>query len=79
MIQTIVDDCLRDGQFDNCDLTMRELAVIVDALERTVATMYHQRIDYPGFDFNRPRRKSADAGSSEIAAEPGTTGPRAIN
>lgn len=79
MIQTIVDDCLRDGQFDNCDLTMRELAVIVDALERTVATMYHHRIDYPGFDFNRPRRKSADAGSSGIAAEPGTTGPRAIN
>ena len=36
MIQTIVDDCLRDGQFDECDLTMRDLAMIVDALERTV-------------------------------------------
>ena len=38
MIQTIVDDCLRDGQFDDCDLTMRDLAVIVDTLERTVST-----------------------------------------
>ena len=35
MIQTIVDDCLRDGQFDECDLTMRDLAVIVDTLEQT--------------------------------------------
>ena len=55
MIQTIVDDCLRDGQFDECDLTMRDLAVIVDTLERTVTTMYHHRIDYPGFDFGRAK------------------------
>ena len=69
MIQTIVDDCLRDGQFDECDLTMRDLAVIVDTLERTVSTMYHHRIDYPGFEFNRerPRRKTAE---TPAAAEP---------
>src|SRR5206468_9151423 len=62
MIQTIVDDCLRDGQFDECDLTMRDLAVIVDTLERSVSTMYHHRIDYPGFEFNRerPRRKTVE-------------------
>jgi hypothetical protein len=76
MIQTIVDDCLRDGQFDECDLTMRDLAVIVDALERTVSTIYHHRIDYPGFEFNRerPRRKTADAPAPEQTR---ATGPRA--
>jgi putative nucleotidyltransferase with HDIG domain len=77
MIQTIVDDCLRDGQFDECDLTMRDLAVIVDTLERSVSTMYHHRIDYPGFEFNRERqrRKTADT----PASEPGrSTGPRAV-
>ena len=77
MIQTIVDDCLRDGQFDECDLTMRDLAVIVDTLERTVSTMYHHRIDYPGFEFNRerPRRRTTE---TAVAAEPGAparTGP----
>ena len=55
MIQPIVDDCLRDGQFDDCDLTMRDLAIIVETLERTVSTVYHHRIDYPGFEFNRER------------------------
>jgi cyclic-di-AMP phosphodiesterase PgpH len=70
MIRQIVDDCLRDGQFDECDLTMRDLSVIVEALERTVATVFHHRIDYPGFDFNRerPRRRGADT----------ATGPRAV-
>ncbi len=74
MIQTIVDDCLRDGQFDDCDLTMRDLAIIVDALEHTVTTVFHHRIDYPGFDFNREkaRRKTGNTSISEAA------GPRAV-
>jgi len=55
MIRQIVDDCLRDGQFDECDLTMRDLSIIVETLERTVTTVFHHRIDYPGFDFNRER------------------------
>jgi hypothetical protein len=67
MIQTIVDDCLRDGQFDECDLTMRDLAVIVDTLERTVSTVYHHRIDYPGFEFNRATRRKT--GETPIAPE----------
>ncbi len=77
MIQTIVDDCLRDGQFDECDLTMRDLALIVDALEKTVTTIFHHRIDYPGFDFNpeRTRRKTepppAPAATGAAARSPG--------
>ena len=38
---------------------MRDLAIIVDALERTVTTVFHHRIDYPGFDFNRERATPA--------------------
>jgi hypothetical protein len=71
MIQTIVDDCLRDGQFDECDLTMRDLAVIVDTLERTVSTVYHHRIDYPGFEFNRERQRRRETPVSAEAARTG--------
>ncbi len=81
MIQTIVDDCLRDGQFDDCDLTMRDLSIIVDTLERTVSTVYHHRIDYPGFEFNRQpgRRRTAEnpAGGESAAASP-AAGPRPL-
>ena len=73
MVQTIVDDCLRDGQFDDCDLTMRDLAIVADSLVHTVSTVFHHRIDYPGFDFNRERAKRRTA---EAAAE--AVGPRAI-
>jgi len=81
MIQTIVDDCLRDGQFDECDLTMRDLAGIVDALEHTVTTIFHHRIDYPGFDFEPERTKRrTDVAASPSSAASGsggrTTGPR---
>ncbi|HMF10067.1 MAG TPA: HDIG domain-containing protein, partial [Thermoanaerobaculia bacterium] len=79
MIQAIVDDCLRDGQFDDCDLTMRDLAIIVETLERTVANVYHHRIDYPGFEFNRElkgRRRTTETG---VVSEPAVrgAGPRA--
>ncbi len=81
MIQTIVDDCLRDGQFDDCDLTMRDLATIVDTLERTVSTVYHHRIDYPGFEFNRgPARRQT--GETPLPAEPAAgkaLGPRPVS
>jgi putative nucleotidyltransferase with HDIG domain len=78
MIQAIVDDCLRDGQFDDCDLTMRDLSMIVDALEKTVAMVFHHRIDYPGFDFNRERtrRRSSDAAPLTDAGGARGTGPR---
>jgi putative nucleotidyltransferase with HDIG domain len=75
MVQAIVDDCLRDGQFDDCDLTMRDLAILVDALERTVTTVFHHRIDYPGFDFNRERTRRR---TSETAASSEAAGPRAV-
>src|SRR5215471_14073496 len=71
MIRQIVDDCLRDGQFDECDLTMRDLSIIVEALEKTVATVFHHRIDYPGFDFNRGARRRA-------SGDTGAAGPRAV-
>jgi putative nucleotidyltransferase with HDIG domain len=80
MIQTIVDDCLRDGQFDNCDLTMRDLAIIVDTLERSVTTVFHHRIDYPGFEFNRERvrRRGTQTAPSEASAAAHAAGPRAV-
>ncbi len=78
MIQSIVDDCLRDGQFDDCDLTMRDLAIIVETLERTVSNIYHHRIDYPGFEFNRgSRRKTGESPSHEAAAPRTGRGTRA--
>lgn len=52
LIRTIMDDCLNDGQLDRTDLTLSDLRRVRDAFHRVLATIFHQRIDYPGFDFN---------------------------
>jgi putative nucleotidyltransferase with HDIG domain len=38
---------LHDGQFDDCDLSLRELAAIEATLAKTLAAHYHGRIAYP--------------------------------
>jgi putative nucleotidyltransferase with HDIG domain len=52
LIGTLFDDCLQDGQLDKTDLTLSDLKAVSEAFLRVLSTIYHQRVDYPGFDFN---------------------------
>jgi putative nucleotidyltransferase with HDIG domain len=38
---------LMDGQFSECDLTLRDLSVIEETLVRTLAAIHHGRVAYP--------------------------------
>ncbi|HUW19812.1 MAG TPA: HDIG domain-containing protein [Sedimentisphaerales bacterium] len=38
---------LQDGQFDECDLTLRELSQIEASISKTLAAHYHGRVPYP--------------------------------
>jgi len=58
LIRTITDDCLQDRQLDETDLTLSDLRLVAEAFHRVLANIFHQRIDYPGFDFNAaPKRE----------------------
>jgi cyclic-di-AMP phosphodiesterase PgpH len=50
-IETLVHDIamkrLLDGQFDECSLTLRELATVEDSLIKSLTAVYHGRIKYP--------------------------------
>ncbi len=48
MVSRIIDERLDDGQFDECDLTLRDLERIREAFVAQLLGMYHQRIAYPG-------------------------------
>ena len=50
IVQKIVDAIISDGQLDECDLTLRELTVIREAIISALTAIYHARIDYPGFN-----------------------------
>ena len=38
---------LLDGQFDECGLTLKELALIKDSLAKSLTAVYHGRVKYP--------------------------------
>jgi hypothetical protein len=47
MVGRIISERLEDGQFDECDLTLRDLELIREAFVSQLLGMYHQRIAYP--------------------------------
>jgi membrane-associated HD superfamily phosphohydrolase len=47
LVRGIANKRLLDGQFDDCELTLKDLHLIVESISRTVASMYHGRIAYP--------------------------------
>ena len=69
LVRAIATKRLMDGQFDECDLTLRDLNKIVEAVSRTLASIYHGRIAYPGDD-------SRSAGPKTVVPVAGTIGER---
>ena len=47
MVDRIIRERLEDGQFDECDLTLRDLDRIREAFVAQLLGMYHRRIEYP--------------------------------
>ncbi len=47
MVSRIISERLIDGQFDECDLTLRDLDRIRESLISQLLAMYHRRIAYP--------------------------------
>ncbi|HWN98737.1 MAG TPA: HDIG domain-containing protein [Blastocatellia bacterium] len=63
MIDTITNRIRDDGQFDECDITLRELRIVAESFTKVLIGIHHHRIAYPGFDFNR----AASAGVEQVA------------
>lgn len=47
LVEEIIRGRLRDGQLDECDLTLRELSLVRDSFTKTLRTSLHRRIPYP--------------------------------
>lgn len=47
LVQNIINDRLEDGQFDECDITMKELHQVKESLCETLNGVFHSRIEYP--------------------------------
>lgn len=61
-VHEIVMDRLNDGQFDDCDITLREIRQVEDSLVKTLCGIYHGRVAYP--KARKPREGERDQGGS---------------
>ncbi|MFM8269622.1 MAG: HD family phosphohydrolase [Pseudomonadota bacterium] len=48
MVQSIIQKRFLEEQFTECDLTQKELKIIEETFTRTLTSLYHHRIEYPG-------------------------------
>ncbi|MCO7175685.1 HD family phosphohydrolase [Sporolactobacillus kofuensis] len=47
LVKSIFNDRLSDGQFDECDITLKELKSVEKSIDETLRGVYHSRIEYP--------------------------------
>ncbi|WP_432358542.1 HD family phosphohydrolase [Sporosarcina sp. UB5] len=47
LVKSIIASKLNDGQFDECDLSMKELKTVENVICKTLNGIFHSRIEYP--------------------------------
>ncbi len=50
LVDRIINHCFIDGQLDNCELTLKDIREIRTHFVYLLSSMYHKRINYPGFE-----------------------------
>ncbi len=56
VVEKIIASDIAENQFDECDgLTFKALNTIAGSFYEKLASIYHQRISYPGFDFSKDK------------------------
>ena len=47
LVRKIISDRLQDDQFNECDITLKELDKVAETLCETLKGIFHSRIEYP--------------------------------
>jgi putative nucleotidyltransferase with HDIG domain len=58
LVNKMVDQAVRDGQLNECDMSLKDLTDVKEALVRALASQYHGRIEYPDASQLAAARKS---------------------
>ncbi|MDP2754657.1 MAG: HDIG domain-containing protein [Nitrospirota bacterium] len=51
LVDRIINHIFLDGQLDECELTLKDIYEIKKRFSHVLTSIFHRRIDYPGFDF----------------------------
>ncbi len=56
-ITDVFNNYIQDGQLDDSNLSLKEMKSIAESFLSTLYTIYHHRMEYPGFDFKGKKNK----------------------
>ena len=54
-VRGVIEERLDLGQFDNCDITMRELVVVKNTIVNQLSGVYHSRVVYPKLTISKKK------------------------
>ncbi len=76
-VHQVVMERLNDGQFDDCDITLRELKIVEQSLVKTLCAVHHGRIKYPKGSTDREEGPAGEARAADDRApvEPAGAAP----
>ncbi len=58
MIDRLTEAIINDEQFNECDITLREVQLIKKSFFKILTGIFHHRIDYPGYDFGKREQEN---------------------
>ncbi|NIO48487.1 MAG: HDIG domain-containing protein [Candidatus Aminicenantes bacterium] len=56
VITDIFNNYIQDGQLDDCYFSFKELQTVASTFLSTLYSIYHPRVEYPGFDFEMKKK-----------------------
>jgi len=75
IVEEVIRERIDEGEFDECDISLRDLRVVAESFVQTLNAVYHPRVEYP----EPTDRELADRGRlpATEAAAPASLRPRA--
>jgi putative nucleotidyltransferase with HDIG domain len=60
VVRKIVNDRMELGQFDECEITIKELNIIIHTVVNNLTGIYHSRVEYPKVSLDGLKEKTDD-------------------
>lgn len=84
IVDGIIRERIEERQFDDCDLSLRDLAITADSLTRSLSAVYHPRVQYPEPTLRELDARRVDALPTPPSARTAASGsarpqPRALD
>lgn len=76
LVDKIINHIFLDGQLDECELTLKDISAIKEMFTYILTSIFHRRIDYPGFDFGNDSTHREQAKVDKTKSAEDKKGPK---